>query len=203
MLADPDSEAVDRDEIADILWDAVEATLSPTPFAVDTLVRVGEILSIDPVETPLSEFGGTLIWTLFLNQFYRGLEDPDAIVADLDASPKATVHFEFDGFVVATTTETWYFGGPTNGVAATSEQLQWRVSDFGDMHPVFLDEIPTLCRAHLQDWFPGTAPHPVSFGEVLATGFEERLGYLILLPGAESLSVPEIMIPLSGSRVDR
>jgi hypothetical protein len=202
VLADPDSEAVERDEIADILWDAVEATLSPTPFAADTLVRVGEILSLDPVETPLSEFGGTLIWSLFLNQFYRGLEDPDAIVADLDASPKATVHFQFDGFAVATTSETWYYVGPTSGVAATSEQLQRRVSDSHDMHPVFLDDIPPLCLAQLEHWFPGTAPHAVSFSKVLATGFAETIGYLIVLPGTESLSVPEISIS-SGSGDDR
>ncbi|WP_254837846.1 hypothetical protein [Natronomonas marina] len=178
-------------ELVTILKPELSRLLSSTPFEVEILFNVCDVLGAEEQQGNAGGSGGPLLWTFFLNQFFEGFEDIDHVLTDIVNSSKDSILFEIEGFVVAATCETWYFVGATNALSAVPEDLTDAVCSFYDPHELFLTDMPKLVRAQIQSWFPYSGKYASSLGDILT---KSNPGYLIALPKSDAVNVPVISL---------
>ena len=178
-------------ELVTILKPELSRLLSPTPFEVEIVLNVCNVLEGEEQQRNAGRSGGPLLWTFFLNQFFEGFEDIDHVLTDLVDSSKDSILFEMGDCVVAATSETWYFVGPTDALSAVPEDLTDAVCSRYDRHELFLTDMPKLVRAQIQSWFPSSGTYASSLGDVLT---KSDPGYLIVLPNSDAVNVPVISL---------
>ena len=178
-------------EIETIFEPELTRLLSLTPFDVEIIFNVCDVLEGEEQQGNAGGSGGPLLWTFFLHQLFEGFDDIDHVLTDLVDSSKDSILFEIGDFVVAATSETWYFVGPTDALSAVPEDLTDAVCSFYDHHELFLMDMPKLVRAQFQSWFPSSGTYASSLGDVLT---ESDPGYLIALPTSDAVTVPVISL---------
>lgn len=181
-------------KINGVLQDDLERLLAPTPFDIEVVFETTERFAGDQTDSQASEFGGPILWTLFLNSFYYGLRESTDIVSDIRESTKDALHFRLNHYIVATTSETWYFVGPQEALNAVPDPIIHHLCPSYDSQDLFSTPIPELVKAQLHRWLPSNGKSVCSLGEILTTGYDEHFGYPIILPAIDTDDIPELTI---------